>query len=49
MTKIEAMEKMRHGVKITHVSFDVHEWMTFDGGKILTEEGYYHDPDVFGN
>jgi len=47
MTKIEAIEKMRLGVKIRHVTFSDVEWMTFDGGRIMTEEGYYHDPDIF--
>ena len=39
MTKIEAIELMRKGEKITHEWFSANEWMTIENGKILLEDG----------
>jgi hypothetical protein len=47
MTKQEAIELMRVGVKITHDNFGDEEWMTHEGHYIKTEEGYLHDPHEF--
>jgi hypothetical protein len=47
MTKQEAIELMKQGVKVTHPTFTSDEWMTMKDGKILTEDGYTHDPYEF--
>lgn len=40
MNKIEAIEKMKQGVKVTHKSFTNEEWMTMDrSGRIILEDG----------
>jgi hypothetical protein len=39
MTKEEAIEEMKGGVKITHRHFTPDEWMTMQGNRILLEDG----------
>lgn len=39
MTKTEAIEAMRQGIKITHEHFSPDEWMTMKGNLILLEDG----------
>jgi hypothetical protein len=41
MTKQEAIEQMKKGVKVTHRFFSQKEWITMQGNLfIITEEGY---------
>jgi hypothetical protein len=39
MTKEEAIEKMKCGIKMTHRFFDPKEWITMQDNFIVTEEG----------
>ena len=39
MTKEQAIEKMKQGVKISHRYFNSHEWMTQRGCIIILEDG----------
>lgn len=43
----EAILLMKQGVKMTHVNFSDNEWITIQGNKIFTEEGYKHDTVMF--
>lgn len=47
MTRDEAIAEMQKGNKVTHGYFSNNEWMTMENGKIVTEEGYRHDPVEF--
>lgn len=47
MTKQEAIHAMSEGKKVTHYFFTPEEWVTCKGNKMLTEEGYEHDPYEF--
>ena len=48
LTKHEAINLMRKGIKVSHEYFSDHEWMTMNlKGEIVTEEGYTHDPSEF--
>lgn len=47
MTKQEAIQLMKIGVKITHESFSENEWMTYVGVYIKTEDEHLHDPNEF--
>ena len=47
MTKQEAIEKMRQGIKITHENFTSDEWMTMDGFTIVLEDGVKCDDFEF--
>lgn len=41
MTKLEAIEAMKAGAKVTHRFFEPQEWITMEGNlTIITEEGY---------
>jgi hypothetical protein len=40
MTKVEAIEKMRGGAKMTHTHFSPNEWITVVGIMVFTEDGY---------
>lgn len=40
MTKEEAIDKMKKGIKVTHRYFSKNEWMTMDNGKIVLEDGF---------
>ena len=39
MNKEAAIELMKEGVKITHESFTKEEWMTYENGRMLLEDG----------
>lgn len=39
MTFAEALEVMGEGKKVTHPYFSKEEWMTFEDGKIVFEDG----------
>lgn len=39
LTKQEAVDMMRDGVKVAHSGFTPDEWMTMKDGKILFEDG----------
>jgi hypothetical protein len=47
LTKQEAIQSMKEGKRVTHFFFSDNEWMTMDGDKIVTEEGYRHDANEF--
>lgn len=49
MTKEEAIQAMKEGKKVTHRYFSENEWILYDYDtlKILTEEGYRHNPIEF--
>ncbi len=47
MTRKEAYNQMRKGVKVTHRYFSDNEWMTIENGKVKTEDGYLHDYQDF--
>lgn len=47
MTKQEAINEMRNGVKITHERFSPDEWMTMDGFYIVLEDGVKCDDFEF--
>jgi len=47
MTKQDAINEMKLGFKISHRWFSDNEWMTIEGNKILTEEGYKHNMNEF--
>lgn len=49
MTKIEALQAMREGKKVTHCYFQPHEWMTIQNGMILLEDGVTITIDEFYN
>jgi len=40
VTKSKALGLMRQGIKMTHHLFTPEEWITIEGDKIKTEEGY---------
>jgi len=39
MTKSEAIQQMKQGIKITHYNFTKDEWMTQRGCRIFLEDG----------
>lgn len=47
MTKQEAIIEMRNGEKLTHRFFEPWEWVTFQDGCILSEDGYAVIPEIF--
>jgi len=47
MTKDEAIQEMKKGVKITHTYFASDEWMTMKGNKIVLEDGVKCWPEEF--
>lgn len=47
MTKQEAIQSMREGNKVTHRYFGNEEWITMEGNRIITEEGYSIWKDEF--
>lgn len=48
MTRLEAIEAMKNGQKVTHRFFDTHEWIAMTAyGTILTEEDFRHNADEF--
>lgn len=47
MTKQEAIEEMKKGVKITHHYFSSYEWMTIEGNRIRTEDDCLHNMNEF--
>ena len=44
MTKVEAIEQMKQGKKVTHMYFSKEEWTTMKGGRVHTEDGYNFEP-----
>ena len=47
MNKSEAIEQMKEGRKITHHLFSKNEWMSIENGRIVTEDGYKHNPFTY--
>ena len=47
MTKIEAIQQMSAGIKMTHKYFSPDEWVTMKYGKLLFEDGVVCDLDEF--
>lgn len=39
MTKLEAIDAMIAGQKVTHRYFSANEWITIENGKMLLEDG----------
>ena len=46
-SKEQAIKYMKEGKRVTHYHFSDHEWITMEGGKIITEEGYRLDSHEF--
>jgi len=49
MNKIEAIQAMEQGKKVTHRYFSPDEWMTIENGMIVTEDGCKTAQSVFWN
>jgi hypothetical protein len=47
MNKVEAIAAMLRGEKVTHEWFTKDEWMTYEGGKIVLEDGVRCHPSEF--
>lgn len=47
MTKVEAIEHMKAGRKVTHRLFEPDEWISMVDGRVTTEEGYSIPPLEF--
>ncbi len=47
MNKAEAIIAMREGKKVTHRWFSRDEWMTYENGKIVLEDGVKCTPAIF--
>lgn len=48
MTKQEAIEQMKEGIKITHTYFAKDEWVTMNSrGEIVLEDGVICSPNEF--
>ena len=47
MTRQEAIQAMRGGLKVTHRLFSEDEWITMQDGKIVDEKGYRFPPHEF--
>lgn len=49
MTKLEAIQAMKKGKKVTHKYFSPDEWMTIKNRKFLFEDGVECEPEDFWN
>ena len=47
ISRESAIQLMLKGKKVTHTTFTDEEWVTMEGNKIKSEEGYKHDAVAF--
>lgn len=48
MTRLEALESIKQGNKITHQYFLDNEYLFYKDGEILTEDGYNFEEQFWG-